>query len=339
MTRRGVLTGGTWCVDRNFLVDRWPALNGRADILDAKVGGGGSGCNMAIDLRKLDPDLPVATIALTGDDADGRFLAALAEAHGIDHAQMQVTADAATPYTHAYSDLSTGQRTHISHFGANRCLTPDHFDFSQSSHLYLHLGLPGIHERMDGPWQGEANGWVATLKKARAAGLRTNFELASLAPERLATVVRPCLPHLDLLVVNDHEIGGIAGIATIKDGTTDARACIAAAEAALSLGVRELVAGHFPQGAVVAARDGSVTTRPSVAIPPAEVAGANGAGDAFAAGFLYARHQGWSPERALALAHAVAAASLRAISTTDAVEPWSRCLALADAWGWREALQ
>jgi len=79
-----------------------------------------------------------------------------------------------------------------------------------------------------------------------------------------------------------------------------------------------------------------VTTRPSVAIPPAEVAGANGAGDAFAAGFLYARHQGWSPERALALAHAVAAASLRAISTTDAVEPWSRCLALADGWGWRE---
>ena len=32
MTRRGILTGGTWCVDRNFLLDQWPAENGRADI-------------------------------------------------------------------------------------------------------------------------------------------------------------------------------------------------------------------------------------------------------------------------------------------------------------------
>src|SRR5579871_1270611 len=255
MTRRGVITGGTWCVDRNFLVDRWPGLNGRADILDAKIGGGGSGCNMAIDLRKLDPDLPVATIALTGDDADGRFLAGFADAHGVDRAQMHVTNAAATAYTHAYSDLSTGQRTHISHFGVNRCLTPDHFDFSASRHRYLHLGIPGIHDQMDGPFGGEANGWVATLKKARAAGLMTNMEVASLAPERLAAVVRPCLPHLDLLVVNDHEIGGIAGVATVNDGTTDVAACIAAAQAVLSMGVRDLVAVHFPKGAVVAARD------------------------------------------------------------------------------------
>jgi sugar/nucleoside kinase (ribokinase family) len=335
MTRRGILTGGSWCLDRNMLVDRWPQLNGRADILDAKLSGGGSGCNMAIDLRKLDPDLPVATITLLGDDADGRHLIELAKAHGIDAAQMRLTDRAATNYTHAYSDRSTGQRTHISYFGAGDWLTPDHFDFSGSAHVYLHLGLPGTHQRMDGPWADEANGWVATLKKARAAGLKTNLELASLPAERLASVVRPCLPHLDLLVVNDHEIGGIAGLTTVKDGITDQDACIAAARAVLALGACDLVAVHFPKGGIVAARDGTVTVRPSVDVPPGEVAGANGAGDAFAAGFLYAQHEGWSVERTLVLAHAVAAASLRAISTTDAVETSSQCLALADRWGWR----
>ena len=336
MTRRGVLTGGTWCIDRNLLVDRWPALNGRADILEAKRSGGGSGCNMAIDLRKLDQDLAVATITLVGDDDDGRFLAGLADAHGIDRTQMQVTGEAATNYTHAYSDRSTGQRTHISYFGTSRWLTPDHFDFASAQHAWLHLGLPGVHERMDGPWAGEANGWVAVLKKARAAGLRTNLELASLAPERLAALVRPCLPHLDLLIVNDHEIGGIAGIETVAGGETDPEACIAAARTALALGRCDLVAVHFPRGAIVVGRDGSVTTRPSVNVPHEEIAGANGAGDAFAAGFLYGIHEGWSVHRALTLAHAVAAASLRAISTTDAIEPWSQCLALADSWGWRE---
>ena len=335
MTRRGVLTGGTWCLDRNLLVDRWPQLNGRADILDAKLSGGGSGCNMAIDLSKLDPGLPLATITLLGEDADGRYLIELAKAHGIDAAQMQLTNRAATDYTHAYSDRSTGQRTHISYYGASHWLTPDHFDFAGATEVYLHLGLPGIHERMDGPWAGEANGWVATLKKARAAGLKTNFELASIAPERLASIVRPCLPYLDLLIVNDHEIGGIAGLSTVKDGVTDSAACVAAARDVLARGVSDMVAVHFPGGGIVAAGDGSVTLRPSVNVPPGEIAGANGAGDAFAAGFLYALHQGWRIEPALTLAHAVAAASLRAISTTDAVETWSNCLALADRWGWR----
>ena len=339
MTRKGVLTGGTWCVDHNLLVDRWPALNGRANIIDTKLCGGGPGCNMATDLRKLDRNLPVATIAMLGDDSGGRFLIELARAHGIDAAQMRVTDRAATNYTHAYSDRSTGQRTHISYFGAGKWLTPDHFDFSSSRHLYLHLGLPGVHERMDGPWSGEPNGWVATLKNARASGLRTNLELASLSPERLATLVRPCLPYLDLLIVNDAEIGGIAGLATVRDGTTDPDACIAAARAVLTAGACEVVAVHFPRGGIVAARDGSVITRPSVNAPPAEIAGANGAGDAFAAGFLYALHESWSVERALMLAHAVAAASLRAISTTDGVETWSLCLDLANRWGWRNSIR
>ena len=43
--------------------------------------------------------------------------------------------------------------------------------------------------------------------------------------------------HLDLLIVNDHEIGGIAGIETVKDGQTDVDACKAAAAAVLALGV------------------------------------------------------------------------------------------------------
>src|SRR5215831_12364020 len=116
MTRRGVLTGGTWCVDRNILVDRWPGLNGRADILEAKMSGGAPGYNMAVDIHRLDPDLPVATITLLGDDPDGRFLAGLAAANGIDHAQMRLTDQAATNYTFAFADRSTGQRTHISYF-------------------------------------------------------------------------------------------------------------------------------------------------------------------------------------------------------------------------------
>jgi sugar/nucleoside kinase (ribokinase family) len=339
MTRKGILSGGTWCVDRNLMVDHWPAENGRADIIAAETSGGGSACNMAVDIKKLDPEMPVATIGLVGDDPDGRFLIALADSYGIDRSRMQLTDRAETDYTFAFSSLPTGRRTHISYYGTSHLLTPDHFDFSGTGHRIFHLGLPGVHKLMDGRWNDEANGWVATLRKARSAGLKTNLELASIAPDRLATIVRPCLPYLDLLVVNDSEIAGIAGIETVSGGNTDPAVCITAAKKTIAQGTMQLVAVHFPGGAIVVTRDRTIVSRPSARVPAAEIAGANGAGDAFAAGFLYAIHESWGIEEALALAHATAAASLRRISTTGAVETWSECLKLANAWGWRETLQ
>lgn len=339
MTRKGILTGGTWCIDRNRLIDRWPQENGRADILSTATSGGGSASNMAVDIRKLDSRMPVATIGVLGDDADGRYLCAEADAYGIDRTGLALTPDTQTDFTDAFSSLATGRRTHVSFFAASHLLTPDHFDFSQASHRIFHLGLPGIHRQMDGPWNGDANGWLATLKKARAAGLETNMELASIEAERLAQLLRPCLPHLDLLIANDHEIGGIAGLATVKDGQTDVAACKAAALALLKAGVRRVVTVHFPAGAVMASHDGGIIEMPSVRVPSAANVGANGAGDAFAAGFLYGWHEGWNAPDTLRLAHAAAAASLRHITTYGGVESWSNCLALADRWGWRETLQ
>lgn len=336
MSRRGILTGGTWCLDRNIMVNTWPAENGRADILEDTRCGGGSSYNLAANIRTLDPTIPVATMGLVGNDADGAFLIDLAASLGIENAGLNVAEAVRTDYTLAFASRESGKRQHISSFSAAHALTPDHFDVSRSTARLLHLGLPGIHDVMDNPWEGEANGWVAVLKKARQAGLATNMELISIEPERLATLIRPCLPHLDLLVVNDHEIGGLSGVETVKSGETDWAPCIEAAGIALDRGVHERVVVHFPEGAVSVGHDGSVATKPSVKVPSAAIQGANGAGDAFASGFVYAWHEEWPLEDALALAHAVAAASLRDISTTGAIEPWEACLRLADGWGWRE---
>jgi sugar/nucleoside kinase (ribokinase family) len=191
---------------------------------------------------------------------------------------------------------------------------------------------------MDDAWQGDANGWVTVLRKARAAGLVTNLELVSTTPARLAALVRPMLPFLDLVIVNDAEIGAIGGEVTVNEHKTDVEACVRAARKVLETGSARLVAVHFPAGAVAVTRGSEVVIQPSVRVPQAEVAGANGAGDAFAAGFVYGFHEGWDLKASLALAHAVAAVSLRSMSTSDAVEPWRDCLAMAEKWGWREGL-
>lgn len=335
---RGFVTGGTWCVDRNKLVEYWPGEDGLVRILAATQRGGGSACNFAVDIRRLDPTMPVATIGLVGEDADGDFLLAEADAAGIERGQMQRTAAAPTQYTDAFGSQRTGRRTHLYFEGTAALLTPAHFDFAGVSGRIVHLGLPGVHRCMDAPWAGAANGWVATLQAAREAGFLTSLELASVASERIAAIVRPCLPHLDYLIVNDAEIGALAGEATVQDGHTDVAACARAVQAVAAQGDMQLVVAHFPLGAVAVTGDGRMLRRPSLRVPPAQIAGANGAGDAFAAGTLYGVHEGWDVGDALALGRAAAAASLRGVSTTDTVESWQACLALATAWGERAGL-
>lgn len=335
MSRRGVITGGTWCLDRNFLVSNWPEENGWTDILDERRSGGGPSYNLAAGIKALDPAMPVETIGLAGEDDDGAFLLAAARAHGIVTDRLVRRPGVRTDFTLAFASRDSGRRTHISGFDAAHAMTPDDFDFAGSSARIAHIGIPGIHATLDAPWRGDPNGWVTVLGKARAAGLATNMELASIEAGRIAPLVRPCLPHLDLLVVNDHEIGGIADVATVRGGETDVDAVRAAALRVLEWGVGEAVAVHFPGGAVAVARSGEEVAMASVDVPDDAVLGANGAGDAFATGFVYGWHEGWSLGERVRLAHAVAAASLRDITTTGAIVPWRECLALAEEWGWR----
>ena len=99
--RRGIVTGGTWCVDNNRVIGFWPEEDGIAEILSQELAGGGSGCNLAVDIRHLDPALPVETIAIVGDDEGGRFLRSIAEEAGIDHRQMHVDGSLPTQFTDA----------------------------------------------------------------------------------------------------------------------------------------------------------------------------------------------------------------------------------------------
>jgi len=337
MARRGVVCGGSWCVDRNKTIDFWPAEETLSTILSEERQGGGNGTNASVDLKKLGAPFPVEAIGLVGDDDDGRFLRALCTEHGIDARQLQVTNAAATAYTDVLTALKSGKRTFFYSAGAHDLVSPDHFDFGATSGAILHLGLLSTMATLDRPWGGEPSGWVAVLKKARAAGLKTNIELCPVPPEVNARIGRPCLPHLDYVIVNDAEAGSLGGIRTDRDGVADPNLCRQAAAAIVAAGP-ELAVVHFPEGAVAVARDGTALSQPSVCVPRGEIKGNNGAGDAFAAGMLLALHEGWPLDRSLALANASAAASLRSITTNGAIVPWQEALALADRWGWRDAL-
>ncbi len=333
--RSGFVTAGTWCLDRNISIDFWPREDMVATTRGIELAGGGSACNFAVDLRRLDPMIPVATQGLIGNDAAGDFLVGVAQEYGIDHSRLLRSDTAPSQTTDAYASLENGRRTHIVFNGAGDILSPDHFDFSGSTARVMHLGLPGIHRVMDAPWHDDANGWVTVLRKSRAAGLLNDLEFVSGPASQIRALGLPCLPLLDSLVVNDHEIGALADLPTVVEGETDLAQVKLAVDRALERGSMQVVAVHFTMGAYLKARDGTGIFQPSVLVPDAERKGANGAGDAFSAGFHYGLHQGWSGQDSLKLGHAAAASCLRSAGTYTSVGTVRDCLALAQSWGWR----
>jgi len=329
MSKHGFICAGCWTSDRVKLIDRWPSEEELAIISRTERQGGGSAHNVGIDLRILDPSIPVSTVGVIGNDEDGDFLYAQASRYQIDTQQLYRTDAAPTSFTDVMSVEHSGKRTFFHHTGANDLLTPEHFNFNESKEKILHLGLLSVHALMDAKREDGSNGWSEVLKLAQEMSILTSIEMVSVDAEKNRELVTPCLPYIDYLVVNDHEIGSIANIETLSNGTTDKQRCMDAAEFVLKLGAMKLIAVHYPTGAICLTREGNLYDMPSFKIPHSYIQGSVGAGDAFVAGFLYALHENWAVDKALQLAHSVAAVSLRSATTIGAVESVENCQSIA----------
>src|SRR5690606_9583080 len=153
MTRTGIICGGSWCVDRNKLVDHWPDQENIAVIISQERQGGGNGANASVDLKRLGAPFPVEAVGLVGDDEVGRFRVDLCRQVGIDASLMSVVTGSPTAFTDVMTVKPTGKRTFFYCAGSHDLISPDHFDFSRTNARILHLGLPGNHATMDAPWQ------------------------------------------------------------------------------------------------------------------------------------------------------------------------------------------
>jgi sugar/nucleoside kinase (ribokinase family) len=330
----GLVCAGSIVVDVGKIIDAYPPLDHITMIEEVSLSTGGPGLNMAIDLRALGASFPMAMLGAVGDDQYGAFVLSECARLGIDTAGVATLPGVATSFTDAMVEQVGGRRTFFHHVGAN-----GRFDAAEAelpAARILHVGAPGLHPLMDAP-TAEGNGWSALLRRARSVGLHTNMELVSLAPERLAEVALPCLPHLSSIVVNELEAGALTGIdAPVPgpDGPVDWDALDAMARGLVDLGVG-LAVIHFPAGCVAATPDGRVAQQGSVRLPAGEVRSTVGAGDAFAAGVLFGLHEGRPVEECLRLAAASAAACVQGLNTSDGIRPAADCLAAADAVGYR----
>lgn len=319
----GIACAGNWIVDQIKIIDCWPEQGELSNILSADHGIGGSPANVLTDLRTLGFPAPMIALGCIGDDEYGRLILSHCVAHGIDASLIRVLPGLSTSYTDVMTVADTGGRTFFHDQGANALFTPEHVDMDQLVGLgpkIFHLGYLLLLDGMDA--EDPEYGTVAArlLADVRSHGIETSIDVVSEALDRFPRIVGPALKHVDYCVVNEYEAERTTGV-TIRhpSGGLIPGAMEKAARALLSMGVLKTVVIHCPEGGLWVDAVGATVWSPALTVPHNMVVSTVGAGDAFCAGVLYGIHEGWMPERCLAVGNATAATSLCEKNTTDGV--------------------
>ena len=333
---QGIVAGGSWCVDHLKVLDRFPEETTLAVVLEEFRSNGGGPYNLLKDLSRMGAAFPLVGVGLFGLDENGRYIRDDCAAAGIATDNFAVTDTAPTSFTDVLSVQSTGRRTFLHGKGTNELLTEHHFDFGKLRGRLFHLAYLNILKSMEVVGEDGKTGTARVLKRAREAGFTTCADLVSLEREDFVEVVRPALPFVDYMVLNEFEAERLTGI-TLGDGSDpDWNSMEKAAASILEMGVREWAVVHCPAGVVACGGDGRLLREGSVRIPEAETIGTVGAGDAFAAGLLYGVHESWDFEHCLKLGICVGASCLFDLTTSGSILPVPDCLELGEKYGFRE---
>ncbi|MBR3300692.1 MAG: carbohydrate kinase family protein, partial [Clostridia bacterium] len=277
MNKNHIVVAGSILVDEINTVSKYPPEGELTQIVSVSKAVGGCVPNVAVDLKKIMPELKVSALGKTGDDENGIFVKGILRNSGV-NTDMLVSSKDKTSFTQVIS-VSGGQRTFFTYPGASAGFGYDDIDLDDIDADILHLGYFLLLQKIDG---GDG---LKILKKAKQKGIETSIDLVSENSDRYKCVL-PCLPFTDYLIINELEAGRLTGISPDLKNIPDI------AKKLLDLGVNKKVIIHFPAGSVCADKSGNITALESYKLPKGYIKGTTGAGDAFCAGSLFAINSG-----------------------------------------------
>ncbi len=328
MARSGILAGGNFIIDHVKIIDAYPEQDMLAFIASETSSNGGGPYNVLKDLAAMQVRYPLSAVGLVGKDSNGDWILGDCRAAGIDTTQLRQTDAAPTSYTDAMTAAASGRRTFFHQLGANAVLGETHFDFSISNAKLFHLGYLMLLPEMDQVLPDGRTIASRVLETAQKAGLLTSVDLVSSSHPQFSQITAASLPYTDFLILNEIEAGNATG-RNLKSSPMDLANIQAAAQQLLACGVHREVIIHFQAGALVVEKCGAAHHQSSLRLPPGFIAGATGAGDAFAAGYLHGAHEGWPIPERLKLAVSTAAACLTHPTPSLGLRPVDDCLKLA----------
>ena len=296
MNKTGIAVAGTLLVDKINQISAYPALGELTKILSVSDSVGGCVPNTGIDIKRLDPTIPVKAVGKIGNDPEGDLLINILKDNAVDTSFL-VRSDIPTSFTEVMSIVG-GQRTFFTYPGACDDFSYEDVDFDNLDVKMLHLGYFLLLDKID---NGDG---LKILRKAKEFGIKTSIDLVSENSNRY-DVVKECLPYIDNVIINEHEAGMIAGMEPRRENLENI------ARAIKDMGVSERVIIHMPEIGVCLSENGFFKLK-SWELPKGFIKGKTGAGDAFCAGALIGIYRNLDEMSILTLASKAATASLSA---------------------------
>ena len=298
--KNGIAIAGSILVDKINEIPAYPQAGELTQIKSVQKSVGGCVPNVAIDLKRICPDLTVKAVGKIGADENGEYVKEVLSKNGVEIENISVGGDK-TSFTEVMS-VTGGQRTFFTYAGASSDFGVNDVPMSALNVKMLHLGYFLLLDKIDNG-DGEL-----LLKKAKEQGVKTSIDLVSENSDRYSLVL-PCLKYVDNLIINEVEAGALTGIEPKSENL------VKIAEKLKACGVSERVIIHTPEMGVCVSEKG-VECVPSYALPDNFIVGTTGAGDAFCAGALFGIYQNKTDKEILEFASAVAVAAL---SSADAI--------------------
>ena len=312
-------------MDRVLGVDSWPN-EGNLGLIEGQesLGTGGSAWNDPVNIRAIDPSVPLFSCGVVGDDAMGRYAIAHMSERGIDTSHIEITSLADTSYSIVSNSRQSGLRTHLHAKGACSQFDLKHIEAFPHPLAIAHLGYLLLLDALESS-DSDTLRAVKALEILQSKADKVAIDIVSLdhSPERFRALITPCLPFVDYLIINEFEASQItAEEARSPAGEINGPTCLSTTKRLLDMGVRDTVIIHFPEGALGVSRNETVFC-PSIEVPREEINCVVGAGDAFASAALYGFYKEKPLRDCLLLGNANARHNITSSSCTDGVVPLS----------------
>ena len=330
---KGVTIAGNIIMDVVKSIGTYPEKGMLVNISDIDASVGGCAPNTAIDLAKIDRRVPISVIGKVGTDENGRFIVSKLQKHGINIGKICYTSEHPTSFCDVMS-IPSGERTFFYKSGANADFSPSDIDISSLSCDIFHIGYILLLDKFDAEDAEFGTVMARFLHDLQKAGIKTSIDVVSDSSGNFEKKVIPALKYCNYVIINEIECCGIWHVdARLPDERINKAGVREAMEKTLAAGVGDLVVVHCKECSFSMDKKGVFTEIPSLNVPPEDIKGAVGAGDAFCAGCLYAIYNGYGASEMLEFASAAAACSLLEANATDGMRDRNEIVKLIDKYG------